>query len=796
MHDENFVALEEQSIDLKKWLNLFLRNWMFFILCIIIALAGAMIFIMYTSPIYELSTNILVNNENNPLDKAQLFSTAFYNDPYQLENEKGVLSAKSVTRRSVQQLNFNVAYYVKHRFNKVELFNNTPFTVEIDTSLLQPVGVFFTVKFLHDTLIMIQADGEGVTLYDFVKNQTRGSIPVFHFTDTVKFGEITGNSFCRFTLLPGFEYLAGQNLQKTYYFQFCSLQQLVSTFRQFKIENERSSSILQLTFRYSNPEKAAVFLNRLTSEYLRRGVERDNKIALATIRFIDDQLTEIVDSLQISGERLQDFRASKKVLDIGFQTEKAYSKLEGLEAEKARSLVKKRYFNYLISNLQSKSDANELIAPTTLEINDPVLNSLIMELAELYGERAELSFNSIKGNPYLNSLELKINDTRRKLLDAARNVLEATDISIEDIDTQIRNTEQTLDHLPRAQQQLLSIERKFKLNDELYTYLLTRRSEMEIFKASNIPVNEILDIAEPEDARLVSPNIKLNLVVALMLGLFFPGALLYLRESLNTKIRSREDIQKVTKHPVIGHVVDSKYTEFPAALKEPNSVLTESYRTLRTNLQFVIDESKSNAILVTSAIQGEGKSFTTLNLASVYAFYGKRTIMIDFDLRKSKISDNLGLLNNKGLSNFLSHNCQLDEIIIKDDRINFDLILSGPVPPNPSELVSSTLSADLLATLKQRYDIIIIDSPPLGIVSDAMLIYPNCNIILLVVRYNFTSSEVLEALMTDLNTREIKKINIILNDISVSRSRYGYGYGYGYGYLAKEKKRLRFWTKK
>ena len=795
MQDESFVALEEQGIDLKKWLCLFFRNWALFLFCIIIALAGALGFVMYSSPVYELSTNVLVNKENNPLDKAQLFTSAFYNDPYQLENEKGILSAKSVTRNTIQQLDFNIAYFVKHRFTRVELYHNTPFTVDLDTSHLQPVRVFFEVRFLNDTLLEIQAEGENAILYDFVKNKNRGMIDVFHFIDTVKFGQITGNSYCRFTLLPGLEFLTNQNLNKTYYFEFCSLRQLVESYRGFKIDNERGSSILSISYRSPNPEKAAVFLNKLTQEYLRRGVERDNKIAQATIRFIDNQLTDIVDSLHVSGEKLQDFRAKKQVLDIGFQTEKAYSKLEGLEAEKARLLVKKRYFNYLINNLQSKSDVNELVAPTTLDINDPVLNSLILELAGLYGERSELSFNSIKDNPYLASLELKINDARRKLLDAAKNVLEATDISIEDIEAQIMETEQKLDHLPRAQQQLLSMERKFKLNDELYTYLLTRRSEMEIFKASNIPENEILDIAEPEDARLVSPNIKLNLLVALMLGLFFPGALLYFRETMNNKIRSREEIQKLTKHPLVGQVIDSRFTDFLAVFKEPNSVLTESYRTLRTNLQFVIDESKSNIILISSAVQGEGKSFTALNLASVYAFYGKKTIMIDFDLRKSKIEKNLGLEKvGVGLSNFLSHNCELNDIIIKDDRINFDLIVSGPEPPNPSELVSSSISGEMLASLKKDYDIIIIDSPPLGIVSDALLIYPHCDITLLVVRYNYTTTEVFETLMADLETREIKKVNIVLNDVSISRSRYsyGYGYGYGYGYVGKEKPGRRF----
>jgi tyrosine-protein kinase Etk/Wzc len=505
-------------------------------------------------------------------------------------------------------------------------------------------------------------------------------------------------------------------------------------------------------------------------------------------------LGDIVDSLHLSGEQLQDFRSSNKVMNIGYQADKVYSHLEELAAEKAKLLVKKRYFDYLIQQLHSKAEMKELVSPATMDINDPVLNNLIIELSGLYSERTELSFNSIKDNPYLSSLDLKISDTRGKLLDAARGIKAATDIAIDETNTQIIDAESTLNRLPKDQQQLLSIERKFNLNDELYTYLLTRRSEMEIFKASNVPENEILDSADAEDAILVSPNLRLNLIIAFILGLLVPGIFIYFRETMNNRIRTREDILNYTQHPIIGQVIDSRNSDFPAVLKEPNSILTESYRTLRTNLQFIIDESVSNVLLVTSAIQGEGKSFTALNLASVYAFYGKKTILVDFDLRKSQLRSNLEIKTDKGLSNYLSKNCSFNDIILSNENINFDLIIAGTVPPNPSELVSSKLTSDLFNQLRKSYDIIIVDSPPLGIVSDALLIYPNCDISLLVVRYNYTSREVFENVLVDLTARNIQKVNIILNDIVISKSNYGYGYGYGY--ISEDQKRQTLKPKK
>ena len=780
MDNNNLISFEEQPIDIRKWIFLFFRNWHLFFLGIFSALIISLLIITFSVPQYELSAHVLVRKDNNPLDKDQLFSAALYNDPYQLENERGILQSKSVTKNAIERLDFSTSYFIQQRFHKKEIYKSSPFIILKDTTHLQPVNIFFSIRFISDSLFYISAHEKDIVLYDYSTNSVRKSIPEFWFHDTVTFGQITGNSYCRFSILPNFEYLISRDLNKTYYFQFHSLQELIGSYRNFSITNDRGSSILTISYRSGNPEKAADFLNKLVIEYLNKGVERDNKIAEATIGFIDAQLVDIVDSLHNSGQRLEDFKSSNKVLDLGIQAEKVYSKLESYESEKAKLLVKKRYFNYLIGKLKSKSDVSDLIAPGTMEINDPVLNKLILELAGMYSERSELSFNSIKDNPYLNSLELKINDTRQKLSEAAENILSATNIALDETENQISTAEQTLNQLPKNQQQLINIERKFKLNDELYTYLLTKRSDMEIFKASNIPSNEILDNVEASDARIVSPNRRVSLMVSVMLGIFIPGIFLYFKETVNNKIRSREDIQKITTFPLVGQVVSTKNNEFPATLNQPNSILTESYRTLRTNLQFIINESESNIVLVTSAIQGEGKSFTALNLASVYSLYGKKTVLVDFDLRKSCINQNLGIRVEYGLSNYLSKNAKYEQIIYSDDKLNFDLVTAGPVPPNPSELASSAATVDLFERLKKDYEMIIIDTPPIGIVSDALLIYHYADTCLLVARYNYTSFEVFENVMEDMKTRSLEKICIILNDMDIRNTKYGYGYGYGY----------------
>lgn len=770
---------EEQGIDFRKWFGIFLRSWPLFLVCLLVALTIAFIAYSLSTPVYEVHANLLVNEEKDPLDKAALFEGAIYFNQYQLENEKGILQSKGVTSRAIENLDFEVSYYRRELFREYELYMNSPFSIHMDTSQLQPAGILFSLEFLDDTTFVISNNSEEVGLYSYPDKKIVKQIALFEYVDTLGFGQLAGNKYSRFVVMPGKGYSSEGQAGKRYQFKFNTYQGLIRKYRNFRVENQRNSSILNLSVRHGNAAKATAFLNALATEYLRKGVERDNEIARATIRFIDAQLSEIVDSLQVSGTELQDFKSSNKVLDIGFQAEQEYTKLEAYEAEKARLLVQRRYFNYLLETLRSKSEVSDLIAPSSMEINDPVLNSLIIELADLYTERAEMSFNSIRENPYLRTLELRIEETRRKLMDAANNVLQTIEIALEEKEQQIVTAEQKLNRLPRDQQTLLNIERRFKLNDELYTYLLTRRSEMEIFQASNLPANEVLEWAAVEDAVKVAPNLKISMLTALLLGLLLPGILLYLRESLNYKIRNKDDIRRITDVPLLGHIIDSKSKEFPAVLSEPNSLLTESYRTLRTNLQFVINENESNTILVSSAVKGEGKSFTALNLAAVYAFYGKKTLLIDFDMRKSGLGRNLGIMDEKGLSNYLSRNADLDEVIISHKQLNFDLIYSGPFPPNPSELVASERTPLMLDELKKRYDIIIIDSPPIGVVSDAVFLYSLIDITLLVARYNYTHTDVFANVLENITNQGGNRINIVLNDVNPSRSGYGYYYSYG-----------------
>lgn len=778
----NYYVDAEESIDIKAFIFKCLNHWYYFVIVLFIAFFIAAVINKFSAPVYEVSSFILIREEENPLELQDFTGASLYTNPYQLQNEIGILKSKTLTERTVRALDLYVSYYREDRFRVTELYKSTPFIVNMDTLYAQPINVKFDVNFINDTLIAIEALAEDILTHNYISNTNIDVLPVFEFNDTVTYGELCGNQFCRFRIIPNYINMRQIADHRKYSFRFLSINMLIDQFSNTEIEAAKNSSILQISLKCSNVEKGVDYLNKLTDIFLIKGIERNDQIASATIDFIDSQLEGISDSLRFSEDKLQSFRTSKGVINIDYQAEQTYRQMEELQNEKARLMVKSKYYNYLRDYLIQNNKVDDLIAPSSMDINDPLLNSLIIELTGLYSERTELSFNTLRDNPYLSSLEIRIADIKAKLIENIDNIIEASNISMNEIDERIKNIEYEINQLPSSQRELLVIERKFNLNDALYTYLLTKRSEVQITKASNIPSNEALDRASTRDYSIVSPNVKMNYIIALLLGLFIPASMIYLKDFFRSKIADMKDLQSITSIPVMGHIIHNKFRNYLAVNDYPSSPIAESFRSLRTNFQFFPSVAEKNVILVTSIIKGEGKSFTSVNLGTAFAQNQKKVVVIDFDLRKSKIKQYLGIDINEGLSRFLSSNAVLDDIIFPSGIENLDVITSGPVPPNPSELISSAKTDELFHQLKQRYDIIIIDSPPIAPVSDALLLLKHSNIRLLVIRQNVTPRELLATIISDLEKRNVNNLNLILNDEKVGRDGYGYSYGYAYGY--------------
>ncbi|MCA1741397.1 MAG: hypothetical protein LC630_02785, partial [Bacteroidales bacterium] len=321
---------------------------------------------------------------------------------------------------------------------------------------------------------------------------------------------------------------------------------------------------------------------------------------------------------------LQDYRRSNEVVDLSFQAQQLFEQARELETRKADIKIQSDYFNYLTTYLEKERAEGDLLAPSVMGIGDPLLNSLVLELNEMASQKIALQGSGEGVNPYTRTIDAQIRNARQALVESTRNLTNSNELAMSDINARLSSLMAEVRKLPETERELFGIERRFKLNDYIYTYLLQRRAEAQIAKASNAPDNEIIDMARIIGAP-IRPKGSLNYLIGLMLGLGIPGIGLILFEAFNNRVTSEDDIKRITDLPVAGHIIHSEFDYQDVVLRNPQSHLAESFRSLRTRMQFFTKEKKNPVILITSTMPAEGKTFTAINLASAYSIAGKKT---------------------------------------------------------------------------------------------------------------------------------------------------------------------------
>ncbi len=754
---------EDETIDIKALLRKVFEYWPIFVLSLFLSLGYAYLYIRYyTEPQYNVFSTILIK----PNEKMSGFQEIdLFRQDKKKANEMAILKSYEMAYKTLQQLEFNVSYFHKGQVRDVELYQSTPFKVIIDTSFKKQafnVPIYINIISSND--------------YKLTIGKTTELKQVFTFGEPVKLDNLS------FTIVKTEEKLQAADY---YYFKLHDPAHLAIYYRnKLQITNSggKESSILELSTVGNNIQRECDYLNKLTEVYIQNGLDEKNKIASNTINFIDNQLASIASSLNSAETELESFRRNNKVMDISSAATSVFLKLDELEAEKAVLLLKDKYYHYILEYVSSNKDLGGVVAPSTMGIEDPLLNNLTLNLVELNREKSSLGRNTTGNNPFLNSLEIKIKNSKDALLENVKNIINGSRIALNDIEKRIVKLEKEVRNLPRNERELVDIQRRFNLNDHLYNYLLEKKAESGIAKASNIPDNKVVEQARSFNAFQVGPKTRMIYSNALLIGLSIPLAFLFLRNYFNNKIQSKKSIEDRTDIPVIGVVGHNDNLTNLAVLKNPKSGIAESFRSIRINLQYLAPDKEKKVICITSSISGEGKTFTSINLASIIALSGKKTILIGADLRKPKIFEDFGFDNTKGLSTYLAGKTTMEEIINKSQVDCLDIISAGPVPPNPGELILSNRLDLLMKELNQQYDFVIIDTPPIGLVADCFILMKYSDINLYIVRHKYTEIKLLDKINNFVEEGKIKNMNIIINDLYYSDGKYGYDYGYGYGY--------------
>ena len=781
---------DDQSIDIKSLVYIFLNHWYLFLICVVFALACGWVYNRYKSPEFQVAGTVLIKDHSSSMDPTSFISRSSYFSSQNLENEIVILKSYSLCEQVVKKMELEVSYFENGNLVTSEIYKSSPFLVKYDQTIPQAVNLFYEVIINGET-ISLKAKSDFHSQYDYSTEQFLIKRPEkIDISGEYKFGEWIDTGYNRFLIEKKTNYNPlihdGQKMS------FCFFDYLTITnlMRNFAVSTvSKQSSIVSISMIGQNRQKMVEFINTLMGTYVNRGLERKNEISENTIQFIDEQLEETETSLNKAETDLQEFRSTHDLTNLDAQTRQVISSLKSLEEQHAALLVNQQYYKRLQSYIQENIDnPDNLAAPSAMGISDPLLNKLVQDLVNLNQKKASQLLTLTEEHPQIIKLDEQIVTTKRTLLENINNLVDKTALSISDIESRIRKSENEARNLPQKERLLIGYQRKFSLNQETYNYLMQRRAEAQILKASNMPDNEIIDNASVQRARKVAPRKSMNYLIALIVGLLIPALVLFLRDYFNLKVQSRKDVEKATNFPIIGQIGLCSSNDPLVVINKPKSPIAESFRSIRTNIDFITQGKPKSTILVTGDMQSVGKTFNSINIASIYALYGKKTLLLGFDMRKPKLFQEFGLSNNIGLSSFLSNKNSLDEVIQNSGKIDcLDLITSGPSPPNPAELIASDRCAELFEELKKRYDYIIIDTPPLGLVTDAFLLMKFTDANLYIVRQGHTDKNIFGSIINDIENRGLK-VSIVINGIhqeggyGYGKYHYGYSYGYGYGY--------------
>ena len=762
-----------EALKVRKIILLMLRNWFFYLTALVLFGGGAFLYLKYKFPIFSTQAFILIEEENNTPGQDILEGFSVRPGVQNLENQILVLSSFSTVRKAIEELPFEIDMYRKGLLSQSSYYPLNPLRIEPGSKGL-PDQIEFVFQYIGDERFELSTSSKSGIELD--------TVVVFGKEFFLKDGS--------FTIYPMLElediYMAGEKI----YFQFFDKDKLAETYsRRLQVENAtRNGSIVRLSLEGTNRIKGVIFLNKLTEVFIENNLEKKNLEAKRIIDFIEEQLVDVEDSLTLTETRLQEFRSRNRIMDVSAQTQQIIDQAVLLENEKARLNLERNYFHYLNDYLSEENNENRPVAPASMGIEDPNLTNLIQEYSGLQAEY----FSSGVGerNPLQGQLEMRIRNIKQSIKETLSGILLANQMAVDENERQISSLNKQASRLPEKEQQLLGFERKFNLNNVLYTFLLERRAEAQIQKASNAPDHELVDRAR--SAGLVSPISGNVFAIALSLALVLPTLVLLLFSGVfQNTITCEEDVNLITRLPVIAQFPHSRLNYYTIVLTDPASRISEAFRSLRTRMEFFTRDVKAPVIVVSSSIPSEGKTFAATNLASVYSLSGVNTLLVGFDLRRPTLSKSFDLDEKCGMTEYLIGKKRLEEVIFKTNYTNLDILPSGIIPPNPGELSNSEKAKNLFAELKEKYDCIIVDSAPVGVVSDVYNVASIADAMLVVVRHGYTKKNALSATLSEVESYGIRGLSILINDVKLRGSNYRYAYKYKYDYNSKTPNKLK-----
>lgn len=784
------IVISEQEyfgdeINIREKLEKYAYYWKWFALSLFIAIGVAYVGLRYAQNKYQVSTTILIdNNESGGItnELSAFDDLSVLNKPSSsMANEIGQLKSRSLFEEVVKDLGINITYYHKGKIISPEMYKErVPFQVDflIKDSILYSLNKSF----------LITANSKNTFIYE--KGIKEEPDYVYKKYD---FGENVETDFGQIIITPK---NADQiNLEETVIVNISSLKNTVNSYINNIIIEEPDdvkSSLLRITLQDRIKHKAIDILDNLVYQYNKEAIAYKSLITNSTNEFINQRISDIYDELNLVDRGVETFKKENRLTNIDIEAESNIASNTRLDNQIAEINAELKLVDYVIEDIQKNNIA---IIPMDLGLGDSSLNEIIGEHNNLILNRNRIVQNSSERNPTVVALDNQIRSLRNTISLSLNNLRSTLLISLQQANYQRGNISQKRINAPTMEREFQDIKRRQLIIETLYLYLLQKREENAIALGATSPNAKIIDRANGPDGPFY-PNPKITYIIHIAFGLFIPFLIITIMMFLDHKIRTVEDVEKIINAPVLGDIPKTVEKQKIVIGRAQKTSIAEAFRLLRTNINYMFSNQMegTKTVFITSSIAGEGKTFITLNLATTLAQIEKKVLVIGADIRKPKVMNtylNLNIIT--GLSNYLSdNNVQYSQLINHVEETKFDIIVSGDMAPNPSELLVNSRFDDLITYAREHYDYIIIDTPPVSLVTDALLVNKHADLSIFIVKANYLDKRLLHTAKKLYENQRLKNMAILVNNTDYSKKGYGYGsYGYGYGEKVTKK---RWWS--
>ena len=760
-------------------------NWKWFVLSLIICIGLAAVYLRYTTPIYQASAKLLIkdNNQDGGGRSANMLNSAtlgMISNSNGFDNELEILTSHSLAQQAVRDLKLYVNYYHVGKVKDVLMYKTQPINVDVDPSHLERLNAPIDLKIertgnsYHVTgsyFVPVnddQADGP------FSIDKTFSQLPA---TIGTRAGIISFNANTVVPMKDGD--VMKVNIQSPKFAAYKYVGELNVS------QTSKTTTIAQLTLSDENPQRAIDYLQQLSICYNRQANEDKNEVAERTEEFINGRLEKINAELGSTEGQLESYKKRNGMIDLKANATSAFSNADQYSQKLSEANTQVALLDEMQNYMDNPNNRFQPL-PSNVGLNDDAATSLITNYNQLVQRRNLLLQSASENSPSVMPLTTQIEDMDRAIRRALKQARRNLDIQRNSVASQYGKYQGQVGESPEQERMLTQIGRQQEVKSGLYLMLLQKREENSISLAATADKGKLID--GPALGGKVSPKSSMILLAALIIALGLPAIIIFLLEFFRYKIEGHEDVAKLTTLPIIADVAvstESAKTKGEIVIHENrNNQMEEIFRSMRTNLQFVLEKDEK-VVMFTSSTSGEGKTFITSNLAVSFALLGKKVLLVGLDIRKPRLAGLFEIDDHQhGITNLLVKNTPTwediqQQLVPSGINNNLTLLMAGPTPPNPSELVSRKSLDDIFAELRKHYDYILVDTAPVGLVTDTIEIGRVCDATVFVCRADFTPKESIVMINSLHNQKKLPKINIVINGIDMSRKKYGYYYGYG-----------------